>query len=78
MISFMQLPVGILLEGEKGNLMTCENFLTLLSIYIIYTHFNTLKKKVLENMVEKGEIAQHEQFHLFPQCFLYNQYLKIL
>ena len=23
----------------------------------------------IENMVEKGEIAHFEQFHLFPQCF---------
>ena len=28
-------------------------------------------------MVEKGEIAQNEQFHLFLQCFLCNLYLKI-
>ena len=26
---------------------------------------------------KKGEIAQNEQFHLFPQCFLCNLYLKI-
>ena len=24
-----------------------------------------------KNIVEKGEIAQNERFHLFPQCFLY-------
>ena len=23
----------------------------------------------IENIVEKGEIAKFEQFHLFPQCF---------
>ena len=23
----------------------------------------------IENIVGKGEIAQYEQFHLFPQCF---------
>ena len=23
----------------------------------------------MENIAEKGEIAQFEQFHLFPQCF---------
>ena len=28
--------------------------------------------------MEKGEIAQNEQFHLFPQCVLFNLYLKIL
>ena len=27
--------------------------------------------------MEKGEIAQNEQFHLFPQCFLCNLYIKI-
>ena len=44
----------------------------------ICTHFNTLKKKFSENIEEKGEIAQNEQFHLFPQCFLCNLYLNIL
>ena len=24
----------------------------------------------VENIVEKGEIARYEQFHLFPQCSL--------
>ena len=28
--------------------------------------------------MEKGEIAQNEQFHLFPQDFLCNLYLKSL
>ena len=23
----------------------------------------------IENIVAKGEIAHHEQFHLWPQCF---------
>ena len=27
------------------------------------------KKKLLEKVVEKGEIGQNEQVHLFPQCF---------
>ena len=44
----------------------------------MYTPFNTLKKKLKENIVEKGEMAQNEQFHLFPQCFLCNLYLNIL
>ena len=44
----------------------------------MYTHFNTLKKKVSSNIVEKDEIAQNEQFQLFPQCFLCNLYLEIL
>ena len=29
-------------------------------------HFET---DCIENIVEKGEIAHFEQFHLFPQCF---------
>ena len=41
----------------------------------LYTHFNTLKENLLENIVEKGEIALLEQFHLFPLCFVYNLYL---
>ena len=36
------------------------------------------KKKLYENIVEKGEIAQNEQFHLFPQFFLFNLYHEIL
>ena len=36
------------------------------------------RNKLLENTVEKGEIAQNEQFHLFPQCFLREFDLKIL
>ena len=32
----------------------------------------------METIVEKVEIAQHEQFHLFPQCFLSSLHLKIL
>ena len=27
------------------------------------------KTDCIENIVEKGEIAHFEQFHLFPQCF---------
>ena len=49
----------------------------LLTVSSIYTRFNTEEKKLLENIVEKGEIAQNEQLHLFPQCFLFNPYIKI-
>ena len=45
---------------NKGFFGKC---LTLSSI--LYTHFNTLKKKPWENIVEKGEVAQNKQFHLF-------------
>ena len=44
----------------------------------IYSIQHTEEKKLSENITEKGEIAQKEQFHLFPQCFLCNLYLKIL
>ena len=42
-----------------------------LTLPSIFTHFNTEEKKNFwkENTVEKGEIAQNEQFHLLPQCF---------
>ena len=46
-----------------------------LTLSALYTHFTTLKKKALENIVGKGEIAQNEQFHFFPQCFLSNLFL---
>ena len=55
-----------------------KNTLTLSSEY---THFNTLKKKEKkpsENIVGKGEVAQNEQFYLFPQCFLCICILKSL
>ena len=31
--------------------------------------FTCLQNKSFENTVGKGEIARHEQFLLFPQCF---------
>ena len=37
------------------------------SYILILTHW---RKKLYENIVKKGEIAQNEQFHLFPQCFM--------
>ena len=38
-----------------------------------------MKEKALrKHSGKKGEIAQNEQFHLLPQCFLCNLYLKIL
>ena len=42
-------------------------YLKSLTFSSICTNFNTLKKKKLcKNTVEKGEIAQNDQFHLFP------------
>ena len=43
----------------------------------MYIHFNTLKKKALKKHCGKSEIVQNEPFHPFPQCFLWNLYLKI-
>ena len=34
-----------------------------LTLSSIYTQFNTMKKKLWENIVGKGEIAHFEQFH---------------
>ena len=53
---------------------------SLVNPFLLYTNFNTLKKKPYENIVKKkkGEIAQNEHYHLFPQCFLCNLYLEIL
>ena len=31
------------------------------------------QQTAFENIVRKGEIARHEQFRLFPQCFHLNQ-----
>ena len=36
------------------------------------------RKMLQENIVGKGEITQYEQFHLLPQCFLCDLYLKII
>ena len=36
----------------------------------------TLKKKSLENTVEKGQNAGNQHFNLFPQCFLLYQNKK--
>ena len=51
-------------------LLNCNPFLT------YYICLNTLKNKASGKHCGKGEIAQNEQFHLFPQCFLCNLYLK--
>ena len=36
------------------------------------------QQTAFENIVEKEEIAQNEQFLLFPQCFLLNQIIVSL
>ena len=57
-----------------ANIITIRH-ICILTLSSIYTQLNTLKKTTLGNNVEKGEIAQNEQFHLFPQRFLCNLYL---
>ena len=42
---------------------------------LILTH---QQQTAFENIVGKGEIARHEQFLLFPQCFLLNQIIVSL
>ena len=37
--------------------------------------FMCLQYKSFENTLGKGEIARHEQFLLFPQCFRHEQFL---
>ena len=50
-----------------------------LTLSSIYTHFNTLKKKTLEEIiVVKDEIANFEQFHIFPQCTMFSMESVIL
>ena len=44
-----------------------ESYLTFPKQALVFT---CLQDKSFENTVEKGEIAQDEQFLLFPQCFL--------
>ena len=39
---------------------------------------HTEEKKLQEHIMEKGEIVQNEQFHLFPKHFPCNLYLLIL
>ena len=64
----MKLP-----RASPGSL-TCSVYSTVtqdlgLTLSPIHTHFNKLKEKNWENMVENGEIAQNEQFHVFSTMF---------
>ena len=51
-------------------------YLLLLTFYSIDTHLTHRQQTPFENIVRKEEIARHEQFLLFPQCFLLNQKIK--
>ena len=44
-----------------------------LTLYSIDTHLTHQQQTAFENIVGKGEIAQYEQFLLFPQSFQLNQ-----
>ena len=44
-----------------------------LTLYSIYTHFDTSTTESFWKHCWKGEIARNEKFLLFPQCFLLNQ-----
>ena len=65
-------------EQKTKSFGSGQSVLFVLTVSSIYTHFNTLKKKALGKHLEKDEIAQTEQFYLFPQCFQCNLYLKTL
>ena len=58
--------------NQQVNILLFNPFLHIFS----FQHIE--EKNLQESIVVKGEIAQNEQFHLFPQCFLCNLYLKIL
>ena len=55
-----------------------KHFILPYTLSSIYTHFNTLRKKALWKHCGKRWNCSNEHFHLFPQCFLWNLYLKIL
>ena len=63
---FIFIFFGTLLNWLSYRIFLCRKDLTHSSIY---THLNTLKKKTLENIVERSEIAQNEQFPLFYNVF---------
>ena len=43
-----------------------------LTLYSTDTHFDA-STTVFENIAGQGEITRHEQFLLFPQCYLHDQ-----
>ena len=64
---------GIVLDSLKAQVAFPKNR-TIFQNNLIFT----MKKNASGKHCGKGEIAQNEQFHLPPQCFLCNLYLKIL
>ena len=54
--------------------LSCVQETLNLPLYILILTY--WRKKLKENIVEKGETAQNEQFHCFPQCFLCNLFLN--
>ena len=56
--------------AAKSTTTTTRKSVFNLTLYSIDTHFD--KSTAFENIVGIEEIAQDEQFLLFPQCFLLN------
>ena len=73
-------------EHNRLNVNEVKGFLFLFVCLVFFFFFQNpyililthCRKNLQENIVVKDEIAQNEQFHLFPQCFLCSVYLKIL
>ena len=61
------LHVGIQVYIYSANILQSNCYYWTL-FHFKYNKFSLIVKKV-ENIVAKGEIAHHEQFHLWPQCF---------
>ena len=66
---FKPFPVTIFREGPKFEEATDDNW------NLAITGF--LDTDCIENIVEKGEIAHFEQFHLFSQCFSKAFFFKV-
>ena len=55
-------------KNNNNNNLYCLSFLTLYTQPRLLT---TLKRKIFENIVGKGENAGNQHFLLYPQCFLF-------
>ena len=68
----MTLAVKVVLNPNTSNVPTIKfrNILDKINPFPNKPWFLCLQHKSLENAEGKGEIAQKEQYLLFPQCFL--------
>ena len=70
------ISISKMLSFDKELADRLNHILCCLQLYFSYPFpnqalvFRCLQYKSFENTVGKGEIARHEQFLLFPQCFL--------